>query len=61
MNYGFNDGNKGAGCIVLLTLCGKNNILIKPLQRDLIYIGLGVASGNLGKDEIKSFILKHKR
>lgn len=60
-NHGFNDGNKRVGCIVLLTLCLKNNILIKPSQKDLINLGLGVASGSLGKDTIKSFILEHKR
>lgn len=59
-NHGFNDGNKRVGCIVLLTLCHKNNIPIKPTQQDLINLGLGVASGTLGKDEIKAFILKNK-
>jgi death-on-curing protein len=59
-NHGFNDGNKRVGCIVLLTLCHKNNIPIKPSKKDLISLGLGVASGSLGKDDIKSFILKHK-
>jgi len=60
-NHGFNDGNKRVGCIVLLTLCRKNNIEIKPSQKDLINLGLGVASGILGKDDIKSFILARKR
>lgn len=60
-NHGFNDGNKRVGCLVLLTLCHKNNIPIKPSQQELINLGLGVASGTLGKNEIKLFILKHKR
>lgn len=60
-NHGFNDGNKRVGCIVLLTLCHKNNIPIKPSQQELIDLGLGVASGTLGKDEIKLFVLKYKR
>ncbi|MGL5352174.1 MAG: type II toxin-antitoxin system death-on-curing family toxin [Clostridium sp.] len=60
-NHGFNDGNKRVGCIVLLTLCHKNNIQIKPSQQELIDLGLGVASGTLGKEEIKLFVLKHKR
>lgn len=60
-NHGFNDGNKRVGCIVLLTLCHKNNIPIKPSQKDLVDLGLGVASGSLGKDEIKSFILRNKK
>lgn len=59
-NHGFNDGNKRVGCIVLLTLCYKNNILIKPSQKDLICLGLGVADGSLNKDDIKSFIQKNK-
>ena len=60
-NHGFNDGNKRVGCIVLLTLCSKNNIQIKPSQKDLISLGLGVASGNLSKDDVKSFILDCKK
>lgn len=60
-NHGFNDGNKRVGCIVLLTLCHKNNIPIKPSQQELIDLGLGVASGTLGKAEIKLFVLKYKR
>lgn len=59
-NHGFNDGNKRVGCIVLLTLCYKNNIIIKPSQKDLICLGLGVADGSLNKDDIKSFIQKNK-
>lgn len=59
-NHGFNDGNKRVGCIVLLTLCYKNNILIKPTQKDLISLGLGVADGSLNKDDIKSFIQKNR-
>ncbi|WP_291747824.1 type II toxin-antitoxin system death-on-curing family toxin [Clostridium sp.] len=43
-----------------MTLCHKNNITIKPSQKDLINLGLGVASGNLGKDDIKSFIMNNK-
>ena len=59
-NHGFNDGNKRVGCIVLLTLCYKNNLIIKPSQKDLISLGLGVADGSLNKDDIKSFILNNK-
>ena len=55
-NHGFNDGNKRVGCIVLLTLCYKNNIIIKPSQKDLIWLCLGVADGSLTKDDIKNFI-----
>ena len=58
-NHGFNDGNKRVGCIALLVLCHKNNLLIRPSQKDLIELGLGVAAGNLGKDDIKLFITKH--
>ncbi|EOR20124.1 death on curing protein [Clostridium sartagoforme AAU1] len=58
-NHGFNDGNKRVGCIVLLTLCYKNNIAVKPSQQDLINLGLGVASGVLDKNDIRNFILKN--
>ena len=35
-NHGFNDGNKRVGCIVLLTLCHKNNIPLKPSQQGIL-------------------------
>lgn len=59
-NHGFEDGNKRVGCLVLLTLCYKNNIIIRPSQEELIDFGIGVASGNLEKDDIKKFIFTHK-
>lgn len=59
-NHGFEDGNKRVGCLVLLTLCYKNNIIIKPSQKELIDFGTGVASGILEKDDIKKFIFTHK-
>jgi len=59
-NHGFEDGNKRVDCLVLLTLCYKNNIIIKPSQEELIDFGTGVASGSLEKDDIKKFIFTHK-
>ena len=60
-NHGFEDGNKRVGCLVLLTLCHKNGIRIKPSQKELIDFGLGVASGELDKDDIKEFIITQKK
>lgn len=60
-NHGFEDGNKRVGCLVLLTLCYKNDIRIKPSQKELIDFGLGVASGSLEKEDIKKFIFAHKK
>lgn len=54
-NHGFNDGNKRVGCIVLMTLCHKKNIIIKPSQQELIHLGLGVASGTLSNKNCFSF------
>ena len=44
-------------CLVLLTLCSKNKVSINPSQQDLIFLGLGVASGNLNNHDIKYFII----
>lgn len=55
-NHGFEDGNKRVGCLVLLTLCYKNDLTIKPTQQELINLGLGVAEGKLNKKDILSFI-----
>lgn len=37
------------------------NELTKLSQQDLINLGLGAASNSLGKDNINSFIIKHKK
>lgn len=59
-NHGFQDGNKRVGCIALLTLCIINDIPIKPTQEALIKLGIGVASGELNKEDIVEFIRNNR-
>lgn len=58
-NHAFNDGNKrtGVGCMLLfLTLSGVN---LKFEKDELVDLGLGIAKGDYGFDEIKQWILEH--
>ncbi|SHJ97382.1 death on curing protein [Clostridium cavendishii DSM 21758] len=59
-NHGFIDGNKRVGIVALRLLCKINNINLKYTQNELTNLGLGVAAGNIDKEQIKAWILDHK-
>jgi death on curing protein len=55
-NHGFIDGNKRIGVAVMLFLLRVNNIEIKYSQKDLVDLGLGVASGKIKESGINEWI-----
>lgn len=58
-NHGFIDGNKRIGVSVMMLLLKMNNIIIKYTQNELIELGLGGASSELGYEDIESWINMH--
>lgn len=56
-DHPFLDGNKRIGVLAMLTLLELNSCLFLPTDQDLIRIGLGVASGELGTDDIRRWIV----
>lgn len=58
-NHGFRDGNKRVGTIVMGVLCELNNIKLEFSQKELIDFGIDIANGNMTKDDIKDWIIKH--
>jgi death on curing protein len=55
-NHGFIDGNKRIGVAVMIFLLRINNIEIKYSQKDLVELGLGVASGKIKESGIYEWI-----
>lgn len=55
-NHSFIDGNKRIGVLILSTLLKENNFLIDWKDNDLIKLGLEVASGEMSKEDFKSFV-----
>lgn len=55
-NHAFVDGNKRIGVFVMLMTLQLNNVKIKYTQSELISLGLSVAEGTTGYDEILTWI-----
>ena len=55
-NHAFVEGNKRIGVFVMLRTLQLNNVKIKYTQSELISLGLSVAEGTTGYDEILTWI-----
>jgi death-on-curing protein len=55
-NHAFIDGNKRIGMYVMLAFLEMNGIHISPSDDDVIRLGLDVASGNAGYENILDWI-----
>ena len=55
-NHAFIDGNKRIGMYVMLAFLEMNGIHISPSDDDIIHLGLDVASGNAGYENILDWI-----
>ena len=59
-NHGFIDGNKRIGIFAMLVLLEINDIILDCTDKELVDLGVGVASSNLTYDDILEFIKKKK-
>ena len=55
-NHPFNDGNKRIGVLAMAMFLEYNGYILKCNDSDLIFLGLGVASGKLQYDDILDWI-----
>ena len=60
-NHPFADGNKRIGVHLTLLFLKLNNENIEYSQAELIDFGLNIASGKMNKDDIKAWILTHRK
>ena len=59
-NHAFVDGNKRMGVYIMLTFLEVNGIRIECTDAELADLGLGVAAGRIGYEELLDWILEHE-
>lgn len=59
-NHAFVDGNKRIGMYVMLTFLEVNGIKMRCSNEEVVEMGLNVASGVIGYDELLKWVQDHK-
>ena len=59
-NHAFVDGNKRIGVYVMLSFLEMNGIKIECTDEEIVHIGLSVAAGSMGYEELLHWVLSHK-
>ena len=59
-NHPFCDGNKRTGILVMLMMLRLNQVELRYTQPELIRLGLAVADGSAGYEDILYWISQHK-
>ena len=59
-NHAFVDGNKRIGLYVMLAFLEMNGIQIKCTDEELIQVGLSVADGKMGYEDLYNWVLEHE-
>lgn len=59
-NHPFTDGNKRTGMLVMLMTLRLNHVTVSYTQQELILLGLSVADGTAGYQDILEWINHHK-
>ena len=54
------DGNKRIGMYVMLTFLEVNGIEMTCTNEDVVEAGLGVASGDMGYEELLEWVREHR-
>ena len=60
-NHPFVDGNKRIGVHLMLLFLKLNNIEVNYSQQELVDFGLDIASGKMSKNDIKEWIIEHRK
>lgn len=59
-NHAFVDGNKRIGVYVMISFLELNGLHVDSSDEDVIALGLGVADGSMGQDDVLKWINGHK-
>lgn len=59
-NHAFVDGNKRIGMYVLLTFLEINGVRIDPTEEEVARVGLAVAAGTMGYEELLEWIRENR-
>ncbi|MBQ8763314.1 MAG: type II toxin-antitoxin system death-on-curing family toxin [Clostridia bacterium] len=60
-NHAFVDGNKRIGMYVMMTFLEVNGIKIDPDVDDVARVGLAVASGSMGYEDLLDWIINNRK
>ena len=60
-NHAFVDGNKRIGLYVMLSFLEMNSVPVQCTDDELVKIGLSVAEGSMGYDELLQWVLDHRK
>lgn len=60
-NRAFVDGNKRIGIYVMLSFLEMNGIQIQCTDEELVHIGLSIADGSMGYEELLQWVLDHRK
>ena len=59
-NHAFVDGNKRIGVLALMTFLELNGAKISPTNEEIIRMGLGLAEGKVGYEELLSWVMENR-
>ncbi len=59
-NHAFVDGNKRIGLYVMLSFLEMNGIRIRCTDDELVHIGLSIADGKMGYEDLYDWVLEHE-
>lgn len=59
-NHAFVDGNKRIEIYVMMAFLEMNGIRLKCTDEEIIKIGLSVADGSMGYDELAEWVMLHR-
>ena len=59
-NHAFVDGNKRIGMYIMLTFLEVNGVRIDCTNEELVKVGLSVATGTMGYEELRDWVIEHK-
>ena len=59
-NHAFVDGNKRIGVYIMLTFLEVNGIRLECTDEELVRVGLSVADGSMGYEELLTLVHEHR-
>lgn len=59
-NHAFVDGNKRIGMYIMLTFLEVNGVKIDCTNEELVEVGLSLAAGTMGYEELPNWVKTHK-
>lgn len=60
-NHAFLDGNKRIGLYVMLSFLEMNGIRIRCTDEELVYVGLSIADGKMGYEDLYYWVIEHEK